>query len=271
MKYVRYEVEGVAFYGELEVDRVYELEHEPFHSVKRSGISHSLAEVSLLCPVQPGKIIGLSNVNYHSRMKKLGLEFPKQILFFIKPNNTLIGPNQPIELPAYVNEAAHELELTLVIGTRAKFIPLAEAEAYIFGYTLANDITIRDFMVPGMPVGKAKSMDTTTPLGPCMETAIDLASLHYQMYVNDELRHDVYGSDLIYTPAQIVSELSQIMTLEPGDLIMTGAPFNNIAFKMCDQIEIKCQQIGSMINPVAELKLPYADKGGLLNENLGYQ
>jgi 2-keto-4-pentenoate hydratase/2-oxohepta-3-ene-1,7-dioic acid hydratase in catechol pathway len=250
MKFVRYDHKGEVKFGILEEKLIYELSGDIFTSYSKTGHILSLEDVNLLYPLQPGKIIGLSNVNYFSRMKKLTLPYPDQILFFVKPANTLNHPDQPIEIPSYVNKAAHELELTIVVGKKGKYISREEAEDYIFGYTLANDITFRDFMVPGMPVGKAKSFDTLTPLGPCVETEVDLQTLHYRMYVSGELRHDVYANDLIYDPAQIISELSQFMTLEVGDIIMTGAPCNNIEFQVGDTIEIQCEQIGSMVNPV---------------------
>lgn len=250
MKFVRYRYGGNTCSGILEDDRIHEVEGDMYFAYAKTGNRVRVDEAELLAPVRPGKMIGLSNVNYYTRRDRLNLPHPEQILFFIKPPNTISGPNMPIELPGYIRKAAHELELTIVIGKKGKYIPVEQADSFIFGYTLANDITIRDFMVPNMPVGKAKSLDTITPLGPCIETEVDLDTINYRMYVSGQLRHDVYANDLIFQPARIVSELSQLMTLEPGDIIMTGAPCNNIEFQIGDMIEMKCEQIGSMANPV---------------------
>lgn len=250
MKFIRYERNGTACNGILEGEQAIEISGNPFGEYVITGIVTPLDQVRMLPPVLPGKIIGVANVNYYSRKEAMNLPHPEQLFYFIKPINTLIGSNDVIELPTDVQNVAHELELTIVIGKKGKRIPIEQAREYIFGYTLANDITVRDYMVPGVPVGKAKSLDTINPLGPCIETEINLETLNYKMYVSGELRHDVNASDLIFSPEQIVSELSQNMTLEPGDVIMTGAPLNNIEFRIGDTIDIRCDQIGSMTNPV---------------------
>ncbi|MDB5084723.1 MAG: 5-carboxymethyl-2-hydroxymuconate Delta-isomerase [Bacilli bacterium] len=250
MKFVRYLQNGITRSGILTGEVVEEIQGDIFSEFTRSDRRSFLTEVTLIEPLKVNNIIGLSNVNYYAAMKQRGVPHPDQILWFLKPRNTLIGPNESIGLPSYVQNAAHEIELTIVIGKQGKFIPVQEAAQYIFGYTLANDITARDFLVPNFPIGKAKSFDTFTPLGPCIETDVDLSTLNYKLSVSGELRQDVYASDFIFTPDQIVSELSQFMTLSPGDIILTGAPYNSLEFEIGDTIDMECEQIGKMTHQV---------------------
>jgi 2-keto-4-pentenoate hydratase/2-oxohepta-3-ene-1,7-dioic acid hydratase in catechol pathway len=209
------------------------LEGAPWN-VPRGGPSSSSSaptsrpwtEKDLVCPVEPSKIVCVGR-NYAAHAKELGNDVPTEPLLFFKPPSSLLGPGGTVVLPAASAKVEHESELGVVIGKRVKDVAVTEALGAVFGYTMVNDVTARDLQKKDGQWTRAKGFDTFCPVGPWIETDVDatgLGRLRVQCRVNGAVRQDGLTSQMIFDVATLVSYVSRIMTLEPGDLISTGTP-----------------------------------------------
>ena len=249
MKFARFSVGGAECWGTVSGETVQVITGAPYGDYKLSGKEYALSDISLLAPVIPGKIIG-AGMNYKAVAIAKGVEFPVEPILFLKPGTTLIGSGQAIVVPDKVKTPAFEAELAVVIGKQAKDVKPADAPQYIFGYTLANDVTAKDHMPKGQPWTKGKSFDTFTPVGPFLITGIEPASVELTLTVNDAVKQQGVTGDMIFDVPALVAFISGIMTLEPGDLILTGTPPGGGEFARDDVIEISSPQLGSLRNPV---------------------
>ncbi len=255
MKIIRYRHKGRERYGALEGDRIQPMEGA-LDALKRTPRAKSipLDTVRLLAPVTPSKIVA-AGLNYGELVRELKIEPPKEPLIFIKPSTAVIGPNDAIVYPRQTQELIYEGELAIVIARRACRVPQSEARRYVLGYTCMNDVTAVDLQTRDSEFTRSKSFDTFAPLGPVIETAIEnpnalaLATKH-----NGKLRQNARTSDLIFKSDFLVSFISQIMTLLPGDVISTGTPPGVGRIKPGDVIEIEIEQIGVLTNTVAALE-----------------
>jgi 2-keto-4-pentenoate hydratase/2-oxohepta-3-ene-1,7-dioic acid hydratase in catechol pathway len=224
---------------------------------------HPLDEVRLLAPVQPRKYLGIG-LNYADHIAESGMEAPQYPVFFNKQITCVVGPDAEVHMPRVSSLLDYEGELAVVIGERCRHVPEEQAHEVIAGYTIANDISVRDWQLraPTMTIGK--SFDTHGPLGPWLVTADELGdphSLSIRTFVNDELRQDGNTGEMIYDCFQQVAHLSQAFTLEPGDVIATGTPagigavrqpFPDGLLKVGDVVRVEIDGIGELRNTVVE-------------------
>ncbi len=223
--------------------------------VNYTGERFDLDEVRLLSPVIPrSKVIGIGR-NYADHAKELGNAVPEQLLAFLKPNTCVIGPGESIVRPAGCEDLSHEGELAIVVGRFCKEVPAERVPDVIFGYTIANDITARDWQTADGQWWRAKGADTFLPLGPWINThvGVDEASqLQIRTTVGDELRQDGNTRDMVRGITEIVVELTKAMTLLPGDLILTGTPSGVGPLVGGDEVSVSVEGLGTLTNPVVD-------------------
>ena len=225
-------------------------------------VSMSLNEVSLLAPISlPPKIICLG-LNYFDHASETKASIPEEPIIFLKPHTAIIGPNKGIIKPKFVKELDYEGELCIVVGKTAKNISIAEAKQHIFGYTVFNDVSARDFQFKDVQWTRGKSFDTFAPTGPCITTQNQLKNtddLAIRTWVNGELRQNGTTKNMVFNVSEILYHLSRVMTLEPCDIIATGTP-SGVGFGMIpkqflkdgDIVRIEIEGIGALENPVEE-------------------
>lgn len=247
IKFVRFDAGDGAVYGILEDDRIIEIKGNIFEIWEKGEKAYALKDVKLLAPCEPTKVVGVGT-NYKEVVAKKGEAMLQEPVIFLKPSTSVVGPEQEIVIPEGVNEVNFEAELVVVIKKKAKNVSPDEAMEYVLGYTCGNDITAKDFMEKGKPWTKAKSFDTFMPIGPCILTGIDGDNLAIKMYHNGNLVQDSNTSDMIFNVSKLVSYISQIMTLNPGDVISTGTPPGKGILKPGDTIEVEIEGIGKLRN-----------------------
>ena len=251
MKILRYSHDGRKRYGALEGDRIQPLAGELDALVRTARAKPiPLDTVRLLAPATPGKIVA-AGLNYGEFVRDLKVEPPREPLIFLKPSTAVIGPNDAIIYPPQTRELYYEGELAIVIARRASRVPQSEARRYVLGYTCMNDVTAGDLQNRDREFTRSKSFDTFAPLGPVIETAIENSdALALTTKHNGKLRQNACTSDLIFKTDFLVSFISHIMTLLPGDVISTGTPRGVGQIKPGDVIEIEIEQIGVLTNTV---------------------
>jgi 2-keto-4-pentenoate hydratase/2-oxohepta-3-ene-1,7-dioic acid hydratase in catechol pathway len=253
MRIVRYSHDGRERYGALEGDRIEPLEGELDALRKTGAKSIPLDAVRLLAPATPSKIVA-AGLNYRELVRDLNVAPPKEPLLFIKPSTAVIGHNDAIVYPRQTQELYYEGELAIVIARRASRVAASEARRYVLGYTCMNDVTAGDLQSRDHEFTRSKSFDTFAPLGPVIETAIeDPDDLALTTKHNGELRQNTRTSNLIFKCDFLVSFISHIMTLLPGDVISTGTPPGIGQMKPGDVIEIEIEGIGRLTNTVAAM------------------
>ena len=251
MRIVRYHLASQPpSFGWVLKDKVGDLEGSPFAQFSRAEAIHSLEEVKLLPPITPTKIICVGR-NYAAHAKEHDAEVPDVPLIFLKPPSTLIAQGETIFLPPQSQRVEHEAELAVVIGKSGRWIPPEEAHDHIFGYTVANDVTARDLQFRDGQWTRGKGFDTFCPLGPWIETEFDPADAVITCLVNDEMRQMASTRDMVFSVRQLIAFVSSVMTLESGDLILTGTPSGVGTLEDEDSVEVTIEGIGSLLNPVA--------------------
>jgi 2-keto-4-pentenoate hydratase/2-oxohepta-3-ene-1,7-dioic acid hydratase in catechol pathway len=223
MKLARYLHGGHIRFGVLEGETLYELERTPFTGIERQGRTCGLKEVELLPPVLPQKIVAVG-LNYRDHAAEFGLELPDEPVLFMKPPSSMLVHGGKIVYPTMSKRVDYEAELVLVCGTECRNVAPKEASAHILGYTCGNDVTARDLQAKDGQWTRAKSFDTFCPLGPFIETEIDPGDLAIELRLNGEVRQSSNTSNMAFSPAELLSFVSRIMTFYPGDVIMTGTP-----------------------------------------------
>ncbi len=248
----RYEMGSGPQYGVINEGKVYRLNGDPFdvHAVI-GAYEVDLAEVRLLPPTVPSKIICVGR-NYVDHAKELGNDLPAEPLLFFKPPSALIGPGVSIAILPIMGEVHHEAELAVVIGKQGRFISEDSALEYVRGYTCANDVSDRDFQRKDGQWTRAKGFDTFLPLGPWMSTSVDSLDLSIRCEVNGEVRQDARTSLLVFSIPMLIAHISTIMTLEPGDVILTGTPAGVGRIIPGDMVRVTIEGIGTLENPVAK-------------------
>ncbi len=207
-------------------------------------------DVRLLAPVIPrSKIIGVGR-NYADHAAEMGNELPVQPLLFLKPNTTVIGPDDPIVLPPWTNEVSYEAELAVVIGKVTKSVSPERALDQVFGYTVANDVTARDAQRTDGQWARAKGFDTSCPLGPWIVPGLDVEDLAVRSRVDGEQRQDGRTSQMVFDVAHLVSYISEAFTLLPGGVILTGTPAGVGQIEHGQVVEVEVEEIGVLRNPV---------------------
>lgn len=208
-------------------------------------------ETRLLAPVIPTKVVAVGK-NYVDHAVEMGGAVPELPLIFLKPPTSVIGPLQTIRLPAVSEEVHHEAELAVVIGRVACNVAIEDAGAHILGYTAANDVTARDLQRKDGQWTRAKGFDTFCPLGPAIDTELDpMEGLSIICRVDGDIRQAGSTADMVYGVGELVAHVSSIMTLLPGDVILTGTPAGVGPIEAGETVEVEIEGIGVLTNPVA--------------------
>ncbi len=233
---------------------VAEIDGHPFGEIRFTGQRWALADVRTFSPILPSKIVCVGR-NYADHAAELGNEVPAEPLLFLKPSTAVIGPNDAIRLPPQSQQVEHEAELAVVIGPPgARRVDRAGAAAAIFGYTCANDVTARDLQRSDVQFTRAKGFDSFCPLGPWIVTDLDPADLEVRCEVGEEVRQLGRTRDMVFDPATIVSYVSHVMTLLPGDVVLTGTPAGVGPLAEGDLVTVRVQGIGALTNRVVRLE-----------------
>lgn len=217
--------------------------------IEFTGDRYALGDVRLLAPILPSKVLAVGR-NYAAHAAEMGGEVPERPLLFLKPSTSVIGTNDVIRLPADSDQVDHEAELALVIGKVAKDVPRERASEVIFGYTCANDVTARDQQRADGQFTRAKGHDSFCPIGPWIETTFDPSAVRVRALVNGQVRQDGNTSDMVFDIATLVSFMSHVMTLVPGDVILTGTPDGVGPIVNGDIVTIAIDGIGELTNKV---------------------
>lgn len=252
MKWLRYESAAGPRYGLLEGDRIDDVDGSPFAEWRRTGREVALAHARLLAPVVPRRVFGVG-LNYVNHIREVGAATPSFPMLFMKPDTAVIGPGAPIVYPREAREVHYEAELALVIGRSARRVSAADARRVVLGYTCANDISERVIQRAEMALGTllvGKGYDGFCPLGPVVVTDVDPTDLRIRAIVNGTVRQDSRTSDLLFGVDALVSYLSRAITLQPGDVIITGTPAGVGPVVPGDRMDIDIEGIGTLSNPI---------------------
>jgi 2-keto-4-pentenoate hydratase/2-oxohepta-3-ene-1,7-dioic acid hydratase in catechol pathway len=255
MRIARFTHQNNPHYGIVEGDEgsqtVHLIRGDPLYTpVESTGTILSLDEVRLLAPVIPrSKVVGVGR-NYVAHVREMGHELPSHPMLFLKPNTAVIGPGDPIVLPAFSREVEHEAELAVVISRVCKDVPRERVDEVIIGYTVANDVTARDLQRTEPQWTRAKGFDTSCPLGPWIETDFDAATAPVRCWVDGALRQDGNTADMVFSVADLVMAASAAFTLLPGDVILTGTPAGVGPLDPGNRVTCEVVGVGTLTNPV---------------------
>lgn len=237
--------------GSLEGDYVLPLRGTFFDDPVPTGEEIPIASARLLAPVLPSKVVCVGR-NYQEHAEEMGNEVPEEPLIFLKPSTAVIGPGDPIPCPTLSAQVEHEGELAVVIGRLARHVPAEEAGKFILGYTCGNDVTARDLQRTDGQWTRAKGFDGFCPLGPWIETTLDPLDVGVECRVNGERRQWGRTSQLAFGPATIIEYVTRVMTLLPGDVIMTGTPAGVGPLVPGDEVEVEVEGLGVLSNGVVQ-------------------
>ena len=218
--------------------------------VRLTGQRYPLAEVRLLAPVLPSKVVAVGK-NYAEHVREMGSEVPAEPVLFLKPSTSVTGPNDRIAYPVKLTDRVdYEGELAVIIGRLCRDVPKERAYDVIFGYTCANDVTARDLQLKDGQWTRAKGFDTFCPLGPWMETATDPSDLGITTRVNGEVRQHARTRELLWDVPSLIEYISSVMTLLPGDVLLTGTPEGVGPLTDGDEVSVTVESIGTLTNKV---------------------
>ncbi|MEO8058440.1 MAG: fumarylacetoacetate hydrolase family protein [Burkholderiales bacterium] len=249
-RWVRYEHAGKIGFGTLDATQVHEHAGDMFGESKATGAVHSLSDLRLLSPTAPSKVIAMWN-NFHALAAKLDLADPPEPLFFLKSPNSFAAHGDPIRPPRCAGKVVFEGELGIVIGKTCSGVAEADALAYVFGYTCANDVTLADILNRDASFAqwtRAKGFDSFCPMGPVLATGIDPTTLTVTTTLNGEVRQNYPVSDMRFSVQKLVSLISLDMTLYPGDVILCGTSVGVGSMKPGSVVEVEIGGIGKLVN-----------------------
>jgi 2-keto-4-pentenoate hydratase/2-oxohepta-3-ene-1,7-dioic acid hydratase in catechol pathway len=253
VRIARFSHQDAIRYGIVDGTELVVLAGDPmFAGYETTGERVPVADVALLAPVIPRSKVVCVGKNYADHAAEMGGEAPKEPLLFFKPNTAVIGPNDSIVRPPQSERTDYEGELAVVIGRIAKNVPAAQALDYVFGYTIANDVTARDLQKSDGQWARAKGFDTFCPLGPAIETEFDAASATLTTRLNGDVVQQAPISDMIHSIPDVIAHASAAFTLLPGDVILTGTPAGIGAFGAGDVVEVEITGLGILRNPARD-------------------
>ncbi len=264
VRIARVEANGHPRWGVVEGERVYELRGSPFGDGgddggwERGAEIGRLDELRLLAPVEPTKIVCVG-LNYRTHADESGMALPSEPLLFFKPPSSVVGPDEAIVLPPQSERVDYEAELAVVVGRRCRGVAPGQAWDYVLGVTCGNDVTARDLQRQDHQWTRAKGFDTFCPLGPWVVAGLDeadVADLEVICRVNGAVRQRDRTAAMVFSPAQLIAYAASIMTLEPGDVIMTGTPAGVGSLAAGDVVEVEVEAVGVLRNPVSEFRGP---------------
>jgi len=251
MRLVRYQLKNEPpSYGWILEDKVGSIQGSIYGEYRRMEATIQLSNVHLLAPSQPSKIICIGR-NYAEHAKEQNAEVLNVPLLFLKPPSAVLDPGDPILLPLQSKQVEHEAELVAVIGKRGRAITAEQANEYVLGYTIGNDITARDLQRADGQWTRGKGFDTFCPFGPWIDTEFDPSDALITCKVNGQPRQMASTRDLVFNVSTLVAFISSVMTLEPGDLIFTGTPAGVGPLQAGDTVEVEIEGLGRLSNPVA--------------------
>lgn len=238
-------------FGIVEGDVVFAGEGDVFGGLTKGAEVGPVGEVKLLAPIEPGKVVAIG-MNYLKHVKELDAtrEVPVEPVVFMKPQSSIIGPGEPVRLAYPENDTHYEAELVVVIGKTASRVKEADALDYVLGYTAGNDVSDRVQQNAGLQWVRGKGYDSYLPLGPVIETELDPGNVTVQSRLNGAVRQDDNTDGLIFSVPFLIEFLSDVMTLNPGDIIMTGTPHGVGGMHAGDTIDIEIGGVGVLSNPV---------------------
>jgi 2-keto-4-pentenoate hydratase/2-oxohepta-3-ene-1,7-dioic acid hydratase in catechol pathway len=242
---------GEVAFGVVEGDgdgtQVAAIKGHPFGAFELSTARFPIREVRLLAPLLPSKVVGIGK-NYAEHAREMGGEPPAEPVIFLKPSTSVVGPGDPVPYPALSSEVHHEAELAVVIGRLCREVPVERAHEVVLGYTAANDVTARDLQRSDAQWTRAKGFDGFCPLGPWVVTDIDPSDLEITCTVNGEVRQHARTSDLMRGVPELISYVSAVMTLLPGDVILTGTPAGVGPVQPGEEMAVTIEGIGTLSN-----------------------
>jgi 2-keto-4-pentenoate hydratase/2-oxohepta-3-ene-1,7-dioic acid hydratase in catechol pathway len=252
MKIGRFLVDGQPQYGVVEGDTVRLLKGEPYEGIEYSGQSVALAQVKILAPCEPGKVVAVG-LNYTDHIAEMGDRTPDDPVIFMKPATSVIAQGENIVRPKESQKVDYEAEVAAVISKKLKGVTAEEAKAGVLGFTILNDVTARDIQRKDEQWTRGKGYDTFAPTGPFIDTDFDPRKpMRIQAVLNGEVKQDSTTNLMIHDPYALIAFIARGMTLMPGDLVTTGTPSGVGAMLAGDVIEIVVEGVGSLKNPVVD-------------------
>ncbi|MEA4960184.1 fumarylacetoacetate hydrolase family protein [Lutispora sp.] len=249
MKFIRFKKDDFISYGLLEGEKVKIIQGDIFGDYEITDSFYDITEIDFLTPCMPSKIVCVG-LNYRSHAQEMKLDLPKEPVIFIKPSTSILAHRGEIIRPEMSQRVDYEAELALVMGRQAKNIKPDEAVDYILGATCFNDVTARDLQQRDGQWTRAKSFDTFAPFGPCIATDLDYDNLPLELILNGETKQKSNTSDFIFSVGEMVSFISNVMLLNPGDVIATGTPSGIGPLNAGDIVQVKIQDVGILKNYV---------------------
>ncbi|GAB2809364.1 fumarylacetoacetate hydrolase family protein [Actinocorallia aurea] len=251
MRIARFAVGEEVAFGVVEGEEIAVISAHPLlGDITFTGARFPLADVRLLAPIIPNKIIAIGR-NYAEHAREMGNEPPVEPLIFSKPSTSVIGPNQTILYPEKLSQRVdYEGELAVVIGRVCRDVSVARAHEVVFGYTCANDVTARDLQKKDGQWTRAKGFDTFCPLGPYLVTGVDPSDLALRTLVNGQVRQDSRTSAMVHDIPNLIAHITQVMTLLPGDVILTGTPEGIGPLEIGDTVTVEIESLGTLSNRV---------------------
>jgi 2-keto-4-pentenoate hydratase/2-oxohepta-3-ene-1,7-dioic acid hydratase in catechol pathway len=251
MRIARFTAGNEPAYGVVEGDTITQIDGHPIGAFALTSTTHALPDVRLLAPILPTKIVAVGK-NYAAHAAEMGGEAPAEPLIFLKPSSAVIGPGDPIARPASVGRVDFEGELVVVIGKVCRDVPKERAYDVVLGYTCGNDVTARDQQASDGQWSRAKGYDTFCPLGPWIESELDPSDLELTTAVNGEVKQSARTSELIHDIPTLIAYITAVMTLLPGDVLLTGTPAGVGPIDVGDEVSVTISGIGALTNVVRE-------------------
>jgi 2-keto-4-pentenoate hydratase/2-oxohepta-3-ene-1,7-dioic acid hydratase in catechol pathway len=243
MRFARLGPGSEAHFARLDGKRAHMLDRAPWLGGRETGKVGATAEHKLLCPVAPSKIVCVGR-NYAAHAREVGGDVPTEPLLFLKPPSALVGPGDAVVLPPESKHVEHEAELAVIIGRRCTKVAREASMTYVFGYSCACDVSARDLQKKDVQWARAKGFDTFCPIGPWIETELDWRAAPIRCLVGGKVRQDSTTAQMVFDVPMLVSFISHMMTLEPGDVILTGTPEGVSPLKPGDKLDVEIGGIG---------------------------
>lgn len=249
MKFVRFSIKAKEKLGIIENDIIKEIKGDFFNEYSITDKEYKNKDVKILPPCIPTKIVAIGLI-YKDHIEELGFPFPDEPIIFFKPTTGIIGHEDAIIYPSMTSRVDYEAELAIVIKDKIKDIDENDASKHVLGYTCFNDVTARDLQKKDVQWTRAKAFDTFSPVGPCIVDDIDPNNVLVESYLNGELKQSSNTKNFIFKVEKLISFISKVMTLLPGDIIATGTPYGVGPMNSGDIIEIKIEGIGTLKNHI---------------------
>jgi 2-keto-4-pentenoate hydratase/2-oxohepta-3-ene-1,7-dioic acid hydratase in catechol pathway len=250
MKFIRFQTGNEVCAGVIEGSSIKQVTGDIYSDWEYTGHVYETNQVKLLAPLEPNQIIGIG-ANFAAEKEDLPDSLPEIPVFFFKPASSVVGPEENIVIPENIDSVKFESELAVIIGKEAKNVPEEEILDYVFGYTIGNDVTAPQFFHEAGHWTIGKSFDTFTPIGPVIETRLDPFNVKVEARLNGEEKQNSPTSLMIVPIREMISYLTKVMTLKPGDVILTGSPVGAEMVRAGDVIECEITEIGTLKNTFA--------------------